>query len=81
MEIVLTEGCVVWGTTINGKDIKDYSKEELKDIILNIFNKKDFSESDYNEILSEILHIAGTYNYCYTCEECGDSVCEYKLSI
>lgn len=81
MEIVRTEGCVVYGTTIDGKSIEDYSKEDLKNIFLNIFNNHDFSKEEYADILTELLEISGSYNYCYTCEECGDAVVDYKLNI
>lgn len=76
MKIVRTEGYTVYSAIVNDENIGNYSKEELKNIILDIFNKRNFSEEQYKNILTELLHEVGDFEYLYTCD-----VCEYKLEI
>lgn len=78
-KIVLTEGCIVDSLTIDNKDAEKYSIEELKNITNNIIN--DISNKDYViNIMRDVMQLVGKYQFCYTCEDCGDTVCEYKIT-
>lgn len=65
---------------VEGKDINDFTEDEIRDIIINII-------SDNNDIANLIWVLRGfvqnfgEYKFCYHCDECGDNVVEYKLKI
>lgn len=65
---------------VEGKDINDFTEDEIRDIIINII-------SDNNDIANLIwvlrgfVQNLGKYKFCYHCDECGDNVVEYKLEI
>lgn len=78
--IVYTDGCVVSGLTVDDRIFSDLSLEEQKAIIHKIIDN--VSDSSYlQDMLIEYAQSAGEYEYLYTCEECGDSVCEWTLEI
>ena len=79
-KIVYTDGCVVSGLTIADKDFNDLSLEEQKAFMHKIIDSA--PDSSYlQSMLIEYVQTAGEYKYLYTCEECGDSVCEWTLEI
>ena len=78
--IVYTDGCVVSGLTVDDRCFDDLSLEEQKAIMHKIIDSaQDFSS--LQGMLIECVETAGEYEYLYTCEECGDSVCEWTLEI
>lgn len=79
MKVVLTEGCVVNGITVDGKDFNDYEISERKEILHKIIDSLD--NSYLQNILYSACQYAGTYKYKYHCEECGDDVRTYTLKI
>lgn len=79
-KIVYTDGCVVSGLTVDDRIFSDLSLEEQKEIIHKIVDN--VSDSSYlQDMLIEYTQSAGEYEYLYTCEQCGDSVCEWALEI
>ena len=78
--IVYTEGCVDTGLTVDGRLFNDFSLEEQKAIIHKVIDSATDSSS-LQSMLVEYVETAGEYEYLYTCEECGDSVCEWALEI
>lgn len=81
MEIINTEGCTCYGTTINNKDIQDYSKEELKWVLDQLILELDLTQTELQDIINLIVTTHGEYKFLYHCEQCDDDVCEYKLKI
>lgn len=79
-KIVYTDGCVVSGLTIAGNDFNDLSLEEQKAVMHKIIDSTTDSSS-LKSMLIEYVETAGEYEYLYTCEECGDSVCSWTLEI
>lgn len=78
--IVYTEGCVVSGLTVDDELFNDLSLEEQKAVMHKIIDNA--TDSSYlQNMLIEYVESAGEYEYLYTCEECGDSVCEWTLEI
>ena len=78
--IVYTEGCVDTGLTVNGRLFNELPLEEQKAIMHKIIDSA--PDSSYlQDMLIEYTQTAGEYEYLYTCEECGDSVCEWTLEI
>lgn len=79
-KIVYTDGCIVSGLTIDGRLFDDLSFEEQKAIMHEIIDNS--PDSSYlQNMLIEYTQTAGEYEYLYTCDECGDSVCEWTLEI
>ena len=78
--IVYTEGCVDTGLTIDGRLFNDLSLEEQKAIMHKIIDN--VPDSSYlQDMLIEYTQSAGEYEYLYTCEECGDSVCSWTIDM
>lgn len=78
--IVYTEGCVDTGLTVDGRLFNELPLEEQKVIMHKIIDSA--PDSSYlQDMLIEYTQTAGEYEYLYTCEECGDSVCEWTLEI
>ena len=78
--IVYTEGCVDTGLTIDGRLFNDLSLEEQKAIIHKVIDSATDSSS-LQSMLVEYVETAGEYEYLYTCEECGDSVCSWTIDM
>ena len=78
--IVYTDGSVVSGLTVYDRHFDDLSLEEQKAIMHKIIDSAQGS-SYLQGMLIEYVETAGEYEYLYTCEECGDSVCEWTLEI
>lgn len=78
--IVYTDGCVVSGLTVDDELFNDLSLEEQKAIMHKIIDGATDSSS-LQSMLIEYTQTAGEYEYLYTCDECGDSVCEWTLEI
>ncbi len=81
MDLVYTEGCTCYSITADGKDLNDYTISDSKSILKTLIDKLDLEQSDVWDITSTLISRFGEYKYCYTCDECGDSVYEYKLKI
>ena len=78
--IVYTEGCIDTGLTVDGRLFNELPLEEQKAIMHKIIDSA--PDSSYlQDMLIEYTQTAGEYEYLYTCEECGDSVCEWTLEI
>ena len=78
--IVYTDGCVVSGLTVDDRHFDDLSLEEQKAIMHKIIDN--VPDSSYlQDMLIEYTQSGGEYEYLYTCEQCGDSVCEWTLEI
>lgn len=61
MELILTEGCVCDSLTIDDKEARDYSNEELSGIIKKVLDKE---KSKFNliKLLGMIIEIFGEYS-------------------
>ena len=80
MKIELTTGCTVDSLQIDGKQLKDLSYREMRDIIFSLVTE--FTDEDlYNDIIRDIIYSKGEFKDGYTCEQCGDFVETYKLEI
>lgn len=78
--IVYTDGCVVSGLTVDDRRFDDLSLEEQKAIMHKIIDSAQGS-SCLQGMLIEYVETAGEYEYLYTCEECGDSVCSWTIDM
>lgn len=80
-DISFDEECKIYDDIYEQCDIfKDKSIETQKEESLKYFdNIKD--DSVYQDIFCSFLEIEGKGGYLYTCDDCGDSVYEYKIKI
>lgn len=80
MEIVRTEGCTCYGTTVDGEPIQDLSLPEVKKVFSGLLADvdEDTAKQQVIEAINSFVSAMGEYKYLYTCEECGDSVEEFK---
>lgn len=66
--------------TIGGKNANKFTKEEIRDVIINVVSA-DNDNADLIWALRGFISNFGEYKFCYHCDECGDNVTEYKLKI
>lgn len=80
MKIELTTGCTVDSLQVDGKQFKDLSYREMRDVIFSLV--AEFTDEDlYNDIIRDIVYSKGEFKDGYTCEQCGDFVETYKLEV
>lgn len=66
--------------TIDGKNANKFTKEEIRDVIINVVSA-DNDNADLIWALRGFISNFGEYKFCYHCDECGDNVVEYKLKL
>lgn len=78
MEIVYTEGCTVTGIDIDGEDVREIPISRQREILHQAIDKID--ENIMHDVFKAIAE-NGKYKHLYDCDQCGDSVCEYRLKL
>lgn len=66
--------------TIDGKNVNRFNRAEIRDIIISAVNSNN-DNIDLIRALRLFVQNFGEYKFCYHCDECGDNVVEYKLTI
>lgn len=66
--------------TINGNNIIDFTEDEIRDAIINIVSSNN-DNANLIWTLRGLIQNYGKYKFCYHCDECGDNVVEYKLTL
>jgi hypothetical protein len=80
MKFKVTDGCTCFATTINGKDINEFSDDDARVFLVSLVNSvKDRGLIDM--MIRDVVTMTGEHKFLYHCEECGDNVCEYNLEI
>ena len=76
----------IWKLQVTSEQIKEQHSKKVSDLhrktdgIHKIIDGT--TDSSYlQNMLIEYAESAGEYEYLYTCDECGDSVCEWTLEI
>ena len=79
MKIEISRGCTAFYNEIDGKDMFDYSEEELLNILLSICVR------DKQNLIDSICHITEVLGDFESdnepCEQCGDTVYRYILEL
>ena len=76
----VTDGCTDFATTINGKDLNEFSDEDARVFLVYLANNikdRGFMES----MIRDVVTTMGERKFIRYCEQCGDNVIEYKLEI
>lgn len=82
MKLIATEGCVCGGLTIDGKDPKEYSIEEKLEMLCNFYRKLvENGMADPASLLYEATVQYGDSKFVRHCDECGDNIYDYEISI
>ena len=80
MKFKVTDGCTCFSTTINGKDLNEFSDEDAK-LYLGYLVEHLKDRGYIDSIIRDIVTVTGKHKFLYHCEECGDNVCEYNLEV
>ena len=80
MKIEYTEGCVVYDLNVDGEPFSSLDHDKKIEVFDRIFEYL-AEEYGFNTMLADILQRYGEYNHCYTCQDCGDSVCTYTIDV
>lgn len=66
--------------TVEKRNINNFTKEEIRDMILTVINMED-DNADLIWALRELIQNLGRYKFCYHCGDCGDNVVKYELEV
>ena len=80
MKLEYTEGCICYGLDVDEEpfnDLDEAKKREVFDRMVEAILK----DYDIQNITIDLLRQYGEYNHCFTCEDCGDSVCTYTIDV
>lgn len=80
MKIEYTEGCIVYDLNVDGEPFNNLDHDKKIEVFDRIFEHLD-EEYGLNTMLVDILQHYGEYKHCYTCQDCGDSVCTYTIEV
>ena len=80
MKIEYTEGCVCYGLDVDGEPFNNLDHGKKIEVFDRIFEHLD-EEYGLNTMLVDILQHYGEYKCCFTCQDCGDSVCTYTIEV
>ena len=78
MEIVYTDGCTVTGIGIDGEDLREIPLDKQRKTLHRMIDRID--ENMLYDVFKAIA-LNGEYKHLYDCDQCGDSVCEYRLEL
>jgi hypothetical protein len=81
MKFKYTTGCLYDNLEINGKDIKEFSEDEIREYVTYAVNNIKADKDDLIFLLKELVEQYGEYKFLYQCEDCFDNVSESTLEI
>lgn len=79
-KIIYTEGCICGSLDINKFSASGISIEEKRRICHKIVDQL-YDESDLERLLIDTAQEYGEPTYIGTCDECGDSIYTYTLTL
>lgn len=80
MKLTYTDGCIAYNLDIDNKKIEDFTLQEQKDIFKSLIDKYGDNSTIQNMII-DFLELNGNAEFIGHCDECGDDVYEYTLTI
>lgn len=80
MKLKYIDGCVKDMVTIDGRDLSDMEKQEIKEVLYKLIDKET-SIGVLQNIFIDLLMSLGKYNHVGICEACGDSINTYTLTL
>ena len=80
MEIEYVTGCICDSLSIDNKETIDMELKELKEVIIKVINNTDNLAALQGALIS-IVENTGEFEDLGHCEECGDYIEKYTLSI
>ena len=82
MEIVKSTGCTAYYLEIDGKNISDFSIDELRNIAEILFNRFYMSKDGLIEFIDSTVDAQGEFESdLQRCDQCGDYVSKSILNI
>ena len=79
MKVEYYNGCTTTGVYIDNKALVDLSIEEQKDTLLRVLNSLKNPTYSIQQFLINAAEEEGEYENLGICEQCGDSIYNYKL--
>ena len=88
MKLTATEGCTCYSYQIDGVEVrdmmddesKDYNPALVKEAILKMLDLPQAKEI-YDDLFQDLITRLGDGGFAFYCEQCGDSVYDYKLEV
>ena len=79
MKVEYYNGCTTTGVYIDNKALVDLSIKEQKDTLLRVLNSLKNPTYSIQQFLINAAEEEGEYKNLGVCEQCGDSIYNYKL--
>lgn len=79
-KIIYTEGCICYSLDINKSSVSKTSIEEKRRICHKIVDQL-YDETDLEQLLINAAQEHGKATYISTCDECGDNIFTYTLTL
>lgn len=79
MKVEYYNGCTTTGVYIDSKALVDLSIEEQKDALLKVLNSLKNPTYSIQQFLINAAEEEGEYENLGVCEQCSDSIYNYKL--
>lgn len=80
MKLEYTEGCICYGLDVDGEPFNDLDEAKKREVFDRMVEAI-FKDYDIQNITIDLLRQYGEYKHCFTCEDCGDSVCTYTIDV
>ena len=82
MKVEYTDGCVCYGLDVDGEPFNDLDdakqREVFNKLIEVIVNEYGFTIANLTQ---ELVYHYGDYKFSHHCDDCGDDVCIYTITI
>lgn len=80
MKLTYTDGCIAYNLDIDDKEIEDFTLQEQKDILKSLIDKYGDSPNIKNMII-DFLELNAYPEFISHCDECGDDIYKYTLTV
>lgn len=80
MKLTYTDGCTAYNLSIDDKSAEDFTVDEKKEMIKSLIDKYG-DICDLKNMIIDFLEMNAEPKFLSHCDECGDNVYEYTLTI
>lgn len=80
MKLVYTDGCIAYNLNIDDKEIEEFTLQEQKDILKSLIDKHG-DNSNIKNMIIDFLELNGDSEFIGHCDECGDNIYKYTLTV
>lgn len=80
MNLVLKDGCMLYNLAVDGREIEDFPKERMKEILKELIDDCPY-EYVMTQMVKDFVRDNGKVVNVEHCNECGDSIYTYMIEL